>query len=114
MKCESGKIEGLRSKRKGGCILGELPILYGMQRSTGCVGKKQKAKHLPLFKSLRKGSSPFARQVKKPTQLWQSMESGVPIPVIHTQLVSGLGLCWEAEMSFLGARFWQGKEKVRI
>lgn len=40
------------------------------------------------------------------------MESGVP--VIHTQLVSGLCLCWEGEMSCLSARFWQGKGKARI
>lgn len=113
MKCESGKTEGLRGKKEGWMHTGRVPILYGMQRSAGCVGKKQKAKHFPLFKSLR-GIQPLARQVRKPTQLWQNMESGVPVPVIHTQLVSGLCLCWEGEMSFLGARFWQSKGKVRI
>lgn len=63
MKCESGKTKSLRSKKKGGCALGELPISYAMQRLglPAVLGKSRKQKNLPLFKSLRKGSSPCQR-----------------------------------------------------
>lgn len=57
---------GHEEQKEGWVHSGRVPILYGMQRSTGCVGKKQKAKHLPLFKSLRKGSGPLPDRWENP------------------------------------------------
>lgn len=57
---------GPEEQKEGWMHSGRVPILYGMQRCTGCVGKKQRAEHLPLFKSLRKGSSPLPDKLENP------------------------------------------------
>lgn len=71
--------------------------------------EKAESKTPSFVKELKKGPASCQTGEKTHTAV---AEQGSP--VIHTQLVSGLCLCWEGEMSFLGARFWQSKGKVRI
>lgn len=50
MKCESGKTEGLRAKGRVDALWESAHLVWNAKvRSAGCAGKKQNAKHLPLF-----------------------------------------------------------------
>lgn len=114
MKCESGKTEGLRSKRKGGCILGECPSCVECKGPLAVVGKSRKQNTFLCLKAKERDPAPCQPGEKSQAAVAERgekvAEQGVrcSVPGINTQLVSGLCLCWEGEMCFLSACFLQG------